>query len=248
MDALLLGSGGWIPTSRRETCCAYLRDSGHAMLIDAGTGVQRLVENPELLAGVESLDIVLTHFHLDHVAGLSYLPALPLQATLWGPGEVLAGASTAALVGRMFGSPLFGARLEQITAEIREVPSAAFELGPFALSSRVQRLHTDPTLALRIGDALAYCTDTAADPGNASFAEGAELLLHEAWHAGSSTDDETHSAAGEAGRIARDASVERLVLIHINPLGGSDDEVVAAARVEFPHVSVGEDLVPLWDG
>jgi ribonuclease BN (tRNA processing enzyme) len=245
MDALLLGSGGWIPTSRRETCCAYLRDGGHVLLLDAGTGVQRLVEDPGLLADVERLDIVLTHFHLDHVAGLSYLPALPLQATLWGPGEALAGTPTAAIAGRMFGSPLFGARLEQIVAEIREVPSAPFELGRFALSSRVQRLHTDPTLAVRIGNWLAYCTDTAADPGNPGFAEGVELLLHEAWYPGASTDDEIHSAAGEAGRIAREAGVERLVLIHVNPLGGSDEELAAAARAEFPHVSVGEDLVPL---
>jgi ribonuclease BN (tRNA processing enzyme) len=245
MDAVLLGSGGWIPTKRRETCCAYLRSGGHVLLIDAGTGVQRLVEDPGLLAGVERLDVVLTHFHLDHVAGLSYLPALPIRATLWGPGEALGGPSTATVLGRMFGSPLFGAELDDITAEVRELPSSGFELGPFALSSRVQRLHTDPTLALRIGDALTYCTDTAADPGNARFAEGAELLLHEAWYASASTDDGTHSAAGEAGRIAREAGVERLVLIHVNPLGGSDDELAAPANAEFPRVAVGEDLVPL---
>jgi glyoxylase-like metal-dependent hydrolase (beta-lactamase superfamily II) len=32
-----------------------------------------------LLADAESVDIVLTHFHLDHVVDLSYLPALPLR-------------------------------------------------------------------------------------------------------------------------------------------------------------------------
>ena len=25
MNGMLLGSGGWIPTTRRETCCAFLR-------------------------------------------------------------------------------------------------------------------------------------------------------------------------------------------------------------------------------
>jgi ribonuclease BN (tRNA processing enzyme) len=243
--AVLLGSGGWIPTSRRETCCAYLREGDHVLLIDAGTGVQRLVEDPELLAGAERLDIVLTHFHLDHVAGLSYLPALPLRPTLWGAGETLAGAPTAAILGRLFGSPLFAATLEDVSASVREIQSGAFEIGPFAISTRVQRLHTDPTLALRIGDALTYCTDTAADPGNVGFAQGSSLLLHEAWYAEASTDDETHTAAGETGRIARQAGADRLVLIHVNPLQDSDEELAIPARAEFPNASVGEDLVAL---
>jgi ribonuclease BN (tRNA processing enzyme) len=246
MDAaLLLGSGGWIPTSRRETCCAYLRQGEHALLIDAGTGIQRLVEDPSLLQGVGRLDIVLTHFHLDHVAGLGYVPALPLLPIVWGPGEALYKASTATILGRVIGPPLFGAALDEVVDSVGELSVGRLELGPFALSSREQRLHTHPTLALRIGDELTYCTDTAADPGNAEFAAGSALLLHEAWYAKDSTDDETHSAAGEAGRIARDAGVERLVLIHLNPLQRSDEELLMAARAEFRDVAVGEDLLTL---
>jgi ribonuclease BN (tRNA processing enzyme) len=38
-----------------------------------------------VLAAVRRLDIVLTHFHLDHVAGLAYLPAIGVceQTTVW---------------------------------------------------------------------------------------------------------------------------------------------------------------------
>jgi len=245
MDVLLLGSGGWIPTSRRETCCAYLRESGHVLLIDAGTGVQRLVEDPQLLAGVERLDIVLTHFHLDHVAGLTYLPALPLLPAIWGPGERATGTATKAILDRLIGPPLFAASLGEIAASVRETPSEPFEIGPFAISTRVQRLHTDPTLALRVGAELTYCTDTAVDPGNGEFAQGSELLLHEAWYAEDATNDQTHTAAGEAGRLAREAGVSRLVLIHVNPLLRSDDELAGAARAEFPAASVGVDLEPI---
>lgn len=176
MDATLLGSGGWIPTSRRQTCCAYLRHRDYVLLIDAGTGVQRLLEEPRLLAGVERLDIVLTHFHLDHVIGLSYLPALPVAPTLWGPGELLTGAPTAAILGRLFGSPLFAADVGDLTNAIYEIQVEPCELGPFQVSTRIQRLHTDATLAIRIGDEVTYCTDTAADPGNVPSAEGTSLL------------------------------------------------------------------------
>jgi ribonuclease BN (tRNA processing enzyme) len=241
---VLLGSGGWIPTSRRETCCAYLRNGDAVLLIDAGTGVQRLVEHPDLLEGVGRLDIVLTHFHLDHVAGLSYLPALPLRPALWGPGELLTGTATALILDRLFGSPLFAATLEEL-ADVQDLPSGDTQVGPFPVATRVQRLHTDPTLALRIGDDLTYCTDTASDPDNAAFARASRLLLHEAWYAQPETDDQTHSAAGEAGRIAAAAEVERLVLIHVSPLSPSDEELARAAQAEFPRSSVGQDLASL---
>lgn len=239
---LLLGSGGWIPTRRRETCCAYLRHGDRVLIIDAGTGVQRLVEDLDLLSGVERIDLVLTHFHLDHVAGLSYLPALELRPTIWGPGEALYGASTEALLDRLLDPPLFAARLHEIASAVHELPVGRTEVGGFELATRAQRRHTHPTLAIRVGDALTYCTDTAADPENVAFAGGSTLLLHEAWHADASTDDETHTAAGEAGRIAREAGVARLVLIHVNPLVSDDEALVRPARAEFGETSVGEDL------
>ena len=247
MQGVLLGSGGWIPTSRRETCCALLRAGEHALLIDAGTGVHRLLERPELLAGVDHVDIVLTHFHLDHVVGLAYLPALPLAepATLWGPGELLVGAPTRSILERLLGSPFFSAPLDAVASVVGEIPASPFEIGPFDLATRVQKLHSEPSLALRVGDAVTYCTDTAPDPGNVAFASGSHVLLHEAWYAEESSHDGNHSAGGDAGRIAREAGVERLVLVHVNPLQDSDEELAESARGEFPDTEVGADLVPI---
>lgn len=247
MEGLLLGSGGWIPTSRRETCSAYLREGSHILLIDAGTGIQRLVERPELLAGAESVHIVLTHFHLDHVVGLSYLPALslPQPPTLWGPGQLLAGSETRSILDRLLAPPLFSAPLREIVTCVREIPSGEFEVDSFRIATRVQKLHSEPTLALRIGDLLTYCTDTAPDPGNVGFAAGSRVLLHEAWYARNASADGNHSAAGDAGRIAREAGVERLVLIHVNPLQDEDETLAASAAREFPAVQVGIDLAPI---
>lgn len=249
MDGVLLGSGGWIPTSMRQTCSALLRQGADVLIIDAGTGLQRLLERPDLVAGAENVHIVLTHFHLDHVVGLSYLPALPLHRppVIWGAGERLAGIPTRSLLERLLGPPLFSAPLDTIARDVREVPEAGFELDSFPLSTRVQERHSEPTLALRIGDALTYCTDTAPDPENVGFAAGSHVLLHDAWYAAETSDDENHSAGGDAGRIAREAGVERLVLIHVNPLQDSDEKLVESARNEFPGAEVGLDLarIPL---
>jgi len=246
MDGILLGSGGWIPTSRRETCCALIREGPCALVIDAGTGIQRLVERPELLDGVESVDIVLTHFHLDHVVGLGYLPALQLRErpTIWGAGQRLGGVSTSSLLERFLGEPFFSAPLAEAASAVREIEDEV-DIGPFSIRTRVQELHAVPTLALRIGDVLTYCTDTAPDPGNIGFAAGSQVLLHDAWYAQATSEDRNHSAGGDAGRIAREAGAKRLVLIHINPLQWSDEPLAESARHEFPNAEVGRDLASI---
>ncbi len=56
MRATLLGSGGWLPTDRRETTCVLLREGSDALLLAAGTGLRRLVTDAGLLDGVERLN------------------------------------------------------------------------------------------------------------------------------------------------------------------------------------------------
>jgi ribonuclease BN (tRNA processing enzyme) len=247
MNLTLLGSGGWIPTSRRETCCALLRDGPHALVIDAGTGVHRLLEQHELLEGVESADLVLTHFHLDHVVGLAYLSALqlPEPPTIWAAGQRLAGVPAGALLERLLSDPFFSAPLAEVAASVRELERDEHEIGPYRIATRIQKLHAVPTLALRVGDLLTYCTDTAPDPGNIGFAAGSRVLLHDAWYAQATSDDGNHSAGGDAGRIASEAGVQQLALIHVNPLQDADEPLAASAQEEFAGAEVGVDLAAI---
>jgi ribonuclease BN (tRNA processing enzyme) len=238
----LLGSGGWIPSARRETCSALLRDGEDAVLIDAGTGVSRLLEQPALLDGVGTLEVVLTHFHLDHVVGLAYLPALTCDARVWGPGEWLYERRTEDILRRLLDPPLFAADVGDFVSQIGEIGADGIALGGVRLDVRVQELHPQPTLALRRGDEFAYCTDTAVDSGNIEFAAGVRTLYHEAWHAQAETDDRTHTASGEAGRVAREAGAGELVLIHVSPLLTDDEALLAPARAEFGATAVGVDL------
>jgi ribonuclease Z len=102
----------------------------------------------------------------------------------------------------------------------------------------VQRLHSNATLALRIDDAFAWCTDTAYDEGNIAFARAARVLFHESF---SNADTSFHTAARRAAELAAAAEVERLVLIHLDPALDRDDALLAAARPIFPAVEIGED-------
>src|SRR4029079_10987383 len=67
MKLILLGTGGYFPTTRRHTACLMLPDVG--VVLDAGSGMCGIAGH----LATEQLDIFLTHAHLDHVLGLTYL-------------------------------------------------------------------------------------------------------------------------------------------------------------------------------
>ena len=244
----ILGAGGWIPTGTHATCSALLREGDAAVLIDAGSGVERLVADRSLLDGVERLDLVLTHFHLDHVVGLAYLPGLRraggIPPRIWGPAQALFGTSSDEVLRRIYAPPFFDADYGLIAAEVREL-SEEQPIGPFTLRTRLQPGHSTPTLALRFDDLLTYCTDTPYDAGSGPFATGSRVLMHEAWCTeGSPEATPIHSSGRDAGRVAGQAGVERLVLIHLHPRGGHD-AVLEEAREEFPAAELGSDLLAL---
>lgn len=197
-EVRLLGSGGYIPTDQRETCCALMRSGDRALVSYAGTGLRRLVTERQLLEGVEHLDLVLTHFHLDHVVGLGYLSGVPGPAPVgWAPGEALYRTSGGELLARLFADPL---------------------------------LPTD-----------------LADAGNVDLARGVRVLCHEAWFSEDAPEhQESHSSGRQVPAIVREAGVDRLVLIHLNPTDATHDAVLAEARAGFADTVLGDDRLVLW--
>lgn len=247
----ILGGGGWLPAHGRHTATALLRDGDTAILIDAGTGVCRLLEQPALIQGVTRMDIVLTHFHLDHIAGLAYLPALGLceQTTIWGPGQLLYDASTAVLLEHVSREPFHPVPLEQQDIEVRDVPpSGELELAGVRVSTRTQTRHSAPTLGLRFDDRLAWITDTAHDPDSARFAAGCTVLAHEAWFTDSRPRNaEIHSSAAEAASVAADAGIDRLVVIHLPPFAASVEDLRAEAAAHLPGALLATEGLSVSD-
>ena len=159
--ATILGSGGFVPTGRRETPSLLLRGAASdatPVVIDAGTGLRRLITDRERWLGdARRLDILLSHFHIDHVCGLAYLTELAdLEIVIHGPGAALYETSTAEILSRMFFSPpLMPVTLDQLGVRVAELAPGAPEVGGLAVAARRQDQHPNPTLGFRIGDALA---------------------------------------------------------------------------------------------
>ena len=241
MDLRVLGSGGFVPTDRRETACALLRNGSEALCIDAGSGARRLLSEPSLLEGIERLHVVLTHFHLDHILGLFVMPALEAPVEIWAAGQALEQTANTDLMGRLLGPPFAPPSFLSGFAKVHELDVGESRVGPFDVRTRIQRRHSNPTLALRFADDLVWCTDTAYDEENVEFAAGARLLCHEAFHAAERTDDPGHTASGEAARLAAGAGVERLLLIHVNPELDDEEPLLGHARSAFGATEVARD-------
>jgi ribonuclease BN (tRNA processing enzyme) len=221
-----LGTNGYFPTHGRQTMSFLLVGPGVVLALDAGTGLGRLAE-PDLraeLEGAERLDILLTHYHLDHVVGLSFLPGLwsGRAVRIFAPAPPLTAAGREAL-DQLIAPPLFpvGFALWPLAVEIVPYVGETLELDGLALRLRAQK-HPGGSVGVRIGDALAYVTDTVIDAETAPFVRGVGTLLHEVWL----TDEEAerddagrtgHSAAGAVADLARAAGVGRLVPVHHHP-------------------------------
>lgn len=244
MRVVLLGSTGYHPNEIRHTACVMLPELG--IVLDAGTAMfrvrQRLV-TPEL-------NIYLTHAHLDHVIGLTFLFDVLYQR----PSQrvVVHGepAKLAAVRQHMLHELLFPVKLPCRFADLKaqeDLPNGG-KLTWFPL------IHPGGSVGYRLdwpGHSLAYVTDTTAEPDSdyIQHIQGVDLLLHECYF----PDDlrsvalmTGHSHTTPVAQVARAAGVGRLVLVHLNPLVDEVDPVgLETAQAIFPKTELGIDGMEL---
>jgi ribonuclease Z len=244
MKLVLLGTGGYYCNDRRHTACLMLPEAG--ILLDAGSAMFRVRDH----LATDHLSIFLTHAHLDHVVGLTYLldvlsPALLAATTVYGEPDKLATVQE-----HLFNGGLFPV-----------VPP--FFLQPIGLSSPLDGggklshfllKHPGGALGFRLdwpGHSLAYVTDTTANPDADYVAHirGVDLLVHEAFLESDEDDMAAtigHSCVDKVAQVAARAGVGRLVLVHMSPrlLDDADFDLAAAQKI-FPNTQLGRDKLEL---
>ena len=231
MRFIFLGIAGSLPTQHCATTGVYLPD--HGILLDGGTGVFAL---RDLHQGPE-LTVLMSHYHLDHSAGLFFLAS-----------GLFDGRDRPQL--RAFG-PEGHEKLLSVTGDQEplfpislpfplETAPRSFKIGDVQVETRPVK-HSAPCNAYRLtfpdGQSLAYVTDTTAPGDYVDFIRGADVLIHECQFPASQAESARemgHSTADSVGRLAREAGVGTLYMQHLCPL--SDWEKLAAeARAEFPN-------------
>ncbi|MDX1962123.1 MAG: MBL fold metallo-hydrolase [Pirellulales bacterium] len=240
MRVQLLGTAGYHPNETRQTSCLFLPEVG--VVLDAGTGLFRLREK----LSTESLDIFLTHVHLDHVVGLTYLFDVLVERPLARVTVHAAVEKLAAIQSHLLSEHLFPVALPCDYAPLT---------GPVTLKGdgilrAFPLIHPGGSLGFRLdwpGHSLAYITDTTADPAADYVREidGVDLLLHECNFADGFEQQARltgHSTLSSVARVAAAANVSRCVLVHLNPLDHPAGRLdLDAARRIFPALSIGTD-------
>jgi ribonuclease BN (tRNA processing enzyme) len=243
-----LRPGGPWPSS------SLLELGGRNIVVDCGLGVTRCLVDAGI--SLKALDLIfITHLHSDHVVELGPLIHTAWTAGLATPVTVFGPPGTGRYWQRFCQAMEFDIEIrivDEVRPDIRELVSVEEfaegsvldERGLMVSALRVDHPPVTECFALRFehgGRSVVFSADTAFFPPLAEFARGADILVHEAMlEAGierlvARTGNgarlrehlfASHSLAEQAGRIACNAGVRRLVLNHLIP---ADDPAIGEA-------------------
>ncbi|HSR20493.1 MAG TPA: MBL fold metallo-hydrolase [Anaerolineales bacterium] len=248
---ILLGSSNAVATENHENTHMVIVGGDRAVMVDCVSSPLLRLEK----AGVDFqkvTDLIVTHFHPDHVSGL---PLMLMGMWLLGrrhPLTVHGLQHALERIERLMDMHGWSTWPAFFPVTFRQLPDR--EMTPvlncedFAILSSPVR-HLIPTIGLRIefrqsGKTVAYSCDTEPCEEVARLAAGADVLIHEA-----AGNGRGHSSAAQAGEIARQAEVGRLLLIHY-PTGkhASPDAVAQASERFAGEVALAQDYMQLEMG
>jgi len=245
---IILGSANAIPDEMHENTHMALVGNERVILIDC-------VSNPVLrlpqvgIAFDRVTDIILTHFHPDHVSGV---PLLLMDMWLLGrklPLTIHGLAYTLDRMEKLMDFYDWASWPKFFPVTFHRMPEE--EMAPLLTcdefricSSPVH--HLVPTIGLRVEftqahKTMAYSCDTEPCQEVVRMAAGADVLIHEA--SGATLG---HTSAAQAGEIARQAEVGSLYLIHYPTRKIDPETLVTEARGAFPGpVALARDFMEL---
>lgn len=216
------------------------------VVLDAGTGMFRVRDH----LCTPTLDIFLTHAHLDHVIGLTYLLDVLYGRSMQRVTIHAAADKLAAIDQHLLAEDLFPVKLpyqwQPLTSPVPLAQSGMLTFFPVD--------HPGNAVGFRLdwpGHSLAYVTDTTASP-KAAYVEnirGADLLVHECYFPDGWEEHARrtgHSCTTPVLQTAAAAGVKRLVLMHVNPLLDSADPLgLSDAKKIFANTQLSYDGMQL---
>jgi ribonuclease Z len=239
----LLGTGAALSDRDRTTTMLAVEGESSIHLVDCGgDAAHRLLASGIDLPSLSGL--IVTHEHADHVAGFPLLVERLWLAGI-GPRFEVRGIAPALDQARRI-HDTFDVRTwpNYPTLEYLEFPvqqgALVLENDDFVVRAAPGN-HSVPVTGLRFeskrsGTVLTFSADTEYSPAIVELARGSDLLIHEATGEGAG-----HSSPASAGRVAKEAGVGRLVLVHLPALDGRQQQWLDEARASFPDVVLGND-------
>ncbi|MFC3928165.1 MBL fold metallo-hydrolase [Streptococcus caprae] len=225
MKLTTLGCWGAYPFKDEGTTSYLLTGhDGFQLLIDCGS---RAVNELEKEISPLDLDAVLiSHYHPDHVADLGvlrhYFQLYPKH--LWEPKvlPIYAHDEDATEFAKL--------TLDGVSKGYAYDVTGTEQIGPFAITF-IKTVHPVICYAFKIveqatGQVFVFTADTGYFEGLSDFVSGADLLLADVYLYEGNENHIAHLTTKEAGLLAVEAGVKKLVLTHMPPLSpeGVDPE------------------------
>ncbi len=246
MTITLLGTGTGVPSLHRNPPCIVIKFKDKNAIFDSGPGVLKSL----LGLGIDCLNLDLifyTHLHLDHVsefAAILFAAKVPptirkKDLTVYGPSGLKDYYKS---IMDLHKETLY---TDAYKLDIKEIEDKSIDLEGFKISTK--RLeHHGGSMGYRIRtpkDKIAvYSGDTDYCNEVIELSKDADILMVDC-----SFPDEMkmkgHLSPKGAGKLAREARVKKLVLVHMYPICDQYD-LVSQCRKEFKgDVVVGKDLM-----
>ena len=236
MRVTFLGTNGWYDTETGNTVCTLVEAGPWKVLLDAGNGIRRL--DAPLGDRDHPARLFLSHFHLDHVAGLHVLGRFSFPGGLVIHGQPGTTQVLSTLLAAPFTVPV---RNLPFPVTISDLDEGTHRL-PFPVTCRYLP-HASPCFGYRFeldGRVLAYCTDTGPSPAITELARDADLLIAEsALPPGQASEEWPHLNPETAIAFAREAGARRLALTHFDAW---------AYRTMEERLRIGEELGESFPG
>jgi ribonuclease Z len=256
----LCGAGSPLPDARRSGPCTAVIAGERLYIVDAGAGSARVLARMRVPQG--AIDgILLTHFHSDHIDGLGELLLQRwVNGSATSPAPVYGPPGVETIVdgfGLAYG-PDTRYRVAHHGEQVVPPAGAGGEARPFALPVdgeaelivdedglkitvfRVNHAPVEPAVGYRFdykGRSVLLSGDTTKSANLQKFAEGVDLLVHEALapqlvaiisRGARAADRENlakitvdildyHTTPVEAAEVARDSHAKHLLFNHIVP-------------------------------
>ena len=233
-----LGTSNSTPDLQHGNTHLLLSIDRHNILIDCpGDIVQRMITLKIPMDHITEL--ILTHFHPDHVGGVSLLLMDMWLLNRTAPLTIIGNHHTLNAVNNLMEASgwlswpkFYPVKFIYIDNDI-DIHTPIYETEALRITTAFVK-HFLPTNALRFdfltcGKAIAYSSDTEPCQQFIDLAQDADIIIHEATGEGYG-----HSSAQQAGLVAAQARAKELYLIHYQ---ARDDELLQLQADAQAHFS-----------
>ncbi|MBK6587641.1 MAG: ribonuclease Z [Acidobacteria bacterium] len=239
MKLTVLGSGTSIPHPRRSSSGYWLETTGGTIMLDFSASVPLRMAQ-ERLDWAELDAIWISHFHLDHCAGISPFLAGTKHAGIMKdrkkPLRFFGPAGTSNLIAEFNSVNNYRLLDQPFPVEIIEIEQLEkFEILPGVEAVACKTPHTDESHAIHIRDTddktLVYSADTGFDELIATFANGVDLFILECTFIRDKPKLK-HLELAEAIYLIRKSKCKQAMLTHFYPEWDGVDFSAEVARID----------------